>query len=328
MMVLLASSLFSGSVNTLALDAIAVHAMHEKHRVILENDRNLDFLQWLDTLSPVHKEQWTFAISRGYQLEAREPARRTISVVPTETSNWSANPPLVSLNDAVVFLNRPFHLLLEDAVSDRNFLLKMATPEQKVALLAQEAKGAVIFENGGGITSMPRRIEAIRQEGQTSILRCWVMFDSDALSPNVPSDQSERLKNKCLETGLPFYQLQRRSIESYLPLPALSGWAYNERKYRAIRHPVFQAYSSMSKVQKHHYNLKNGFEADARRRGSNAGNLYKDLGQAHKVALSKGFGSDIGALFSTDHVVEVHLRRDGGWAEINPVITDLIAILR
>ncbi|MFC7693837.1 AAA family ATPase, partial [Paeniroseomonas aquatica] len=40
MMVLLASSLFSGTVNTLALDAIAVHAMHERHRVIIEDDRN------------------------------------------------------------------------------------------------------------------------------------------------------------------------------------------------------------------------------------------------------------------------------------------------
>ncbi|MFC7693838.1 hypothetical protein ACFQY5_34220 [Paeniroseomonas aquatica] len=108
------------------------------------------------------------------------------------------------------------------------------------------------------------------------------MFDSDALRPNVPSDQSERLKSKCLETGLPFHQLQRRSIESYLPLPALSGWAYNERKYRAVRHPIFQAYSAMSKVQKHHYNLKNGFEADAKRQGSNAGDLYEDLEQAQK----------------------------------------------
>jgi len=155
-MVLLTKELFSDSSNTMALDVIAMHAMHEKHRVLVEDDRDECFLEWLRALAPAHQDTWDVIIRRGYQLEAREPARRSIMVVSASTQ-WTNTPPVLSIQEAVIFLNRPFHILLEDAVSDREFLLRMALPEQQEFFIDQQLNGHIIFENGGGLSVSLRR---------------------------------------------------------------------------------------------------------------------------------------------------------------------------
>jgi hypothetical protein len=217
--------------------------------------------------------------------------------------------------------------MVEDRVSDRHFLLKMATDDQRDALLASEANGSLVFFHGGGISSMPREIDGWLAEGPHGTLRKWVLFDSDALRPREPSEQSQVLRSKCLEANVSHHQLRRRNIENYIPPSALSYWAFSlgDKRRRAKQ---FNAFISLTSDQRAHYNMKDGFRGDSKRLGKNAGNLFSDVSGAHRASLDGGFGRDIGEMFSTAIVKETHLRRDLSWDELNPVVTDLIALLR
>ncbi len=177
---------------------------------------------------------------------------------------------------------------------------------------------------------MARRLEDVMEVGPALTLRYWALFDSDALRPNKPSGQSMTLKAKCGSALMPHHQLCRRSIESYIPLAVLQGWAYSgyNRSERLRRSEIFQAFSRMSELQRHHYNLKSGFDGDARRQGPGAGDLYSTVSAVDKRALASGFGASIAELFSTKGVTEEHLRHDGGWDELHPIFNYLVTLVR
>jgi hypothetical protein len=326
MKVVLEADIFSDDPDTIRLDVLANLALGGWHRIILENEDAPGFRGWLDQLNRGHQERWREIIREGYVLEAREPARQGLRVTRAST-DWGRTPPRASLGEAVAFLGRPFCVMLEDQVSDRDFLLKMATDDQRDALRKKEATGNLSFLHGGGISAMPRVIDNWLDEGARGSLRKWVLFDSDALQPLIPSEQSEILRSKCDSANIPHHQLLRRNIENYVPLSALSHWAFSSGS-RRHRSKQFRAFNGLSPEQRAHYNMKEGFEGDVNRQGQNAGSLFDNLSGADRASLERGFGRDIGNMFSTDVVKEAHLRRDGSWDEVNPVVTDLIALLR
>jgi hypothetical protein len=234
-------------------------------------------------------------------------------------------PPRATLADSIRFLQRTFSALLEDLVSDRKFLLKMATGEQRSALLELEKRGLLTFVHGGGISSMPRFIDTWLAEGCHGHLRRWALFDSDALRPSEPSDQSEALRRKCVAANVPHHQLTRRNIENYVPSFALHHWALKDWRHRER---LFKAFRRLSNDQRNHYNMKEGFKRDRDRQGKSAGNLFDGVSAADMAALETGFDKAIGEAFATEVVREEHLKRDGSWGEMNPVVTDLVALLR
>ena len=103
---------------------------------------------------------------------------------------------------------------------------------------------------------------------------------------------------------------------------------------RRDRLPVFEAFLRMNDVQRHHYNLKEGFvgkdgnHGDAKRAGPNAGDLYDDLSAADRAALGGGFELNIASLYGERALHEHDLRREGALAEMTPVLDDLIARIR
>ena len=119
-------------------------------------------------------------------------------------------------------------------------------------------------------------------------------------------------------------------MESYLTRQALQSWAnVADRTEREERLQRYQTFSVMQDGQRHHYNMKHGFDRDARRTDATAGELYADISDQARRVLARGFGEDIGELFASDSVTEAHLRRDtSGWAELRPVVTDLLARIR
>jgi hypothetical protein len=84
----------------------------------------------------------------------------------------------------------------------------------------------------------------------------------------------------------------------------------------------------MSEDQQHHYNMKNGFDRDARRADANAGSLYASISVEDRQTLAHGFGDDIGGLFAGDLVTEADVRRSTGWAELRPALLDLLGRMR
>ena len=326
MKIVIETAVFADPANTMALNSMGYWALKGRHRIVVQDDDAPLFLTWLEGLNKTQRAEWSAIMEDGYLREAFEPARRSIYVTPEQHSEWDRAPPRLSVRDLVQFISLPFRILLEDNVSDRGFLLKMATSDQRNFFVSRETDGHIVFEHGGGITSMARRVATIRErDDHQSRLSVWAMFDSDALQPMQPSSQSESLKDKCVQAQIPHHRLERRSIENYLPMNAISSWAYARRTEREAR---FLALLELNDVQRNHYNFKHGFLGDAGRPAPGSGELYNGLSGKTIAALQRGLGAGIANLFEEETVTERDLRRDSGWSEVNPIVTELIAMLR
>lgn len=308
-----------------------------KHRIQVEDDQASEFRAWMEGLGAELRERYQTVLYMGYELDSREPSRHEVRVARVDAPDFSRRLPRLPLLFALQFLSRPFRIVLENSRADRNFLLSMSTKEQQDFLLRGEREGSIEFENGNGLESMDERALGLGTEPHAP-LPAWLsffLFDSDALQPGHPSRQSQQLKQTCDQAGVPHYQLRRRFIESYLPLRALSGWVNlaPNREGRAQRRQRYEAFQRLKRPeQRHHYNLKRGFEGDQKRiaQGETAGSLFDGVPEEVKRALAYGLDRDLSELYALpgQTVSEVDLKYEGGWAEVNPVISTLIAHIR
>ncbi len=306
---------------------MAALALYGKHRIIVSDDSDPKFRAWLSELTEQHRDEWNLILTDGYVSEAHEPAERAVFVVPDGDADWSAYPPKLPLTDAAGFLQLPFLALLENWSSDKGFLLSVATNEQRDFLNKMVARGALQFENGGGISNMPKRVQSLTQTVGTN-LRMWAMFDGDALRPGAPSADSERLRVACESGGVPHHQLSRRCIENYLPQPVITSWANRSVKSRPDRTRKLRAFYRMNEAQRFHFNMKNGFRRDAGRTDATADNLYNGVSAADRTCLADGFDDGIAESFGSGDISEIDLRADGSWDELSSMVSKLVALVR
>jgi hypothetical protein len=308
------------------LIALLRYPLDERHRIDLDTTHPA-VAAWLAAQARELCEEIELALELSAQTEAMEPSHTAVEVVRAKPSDYLATPLRVSLHEAQRFLESPFVLLLEDEHSDRAFLERMMTGEERRFFERRMQAGDVRVDHGGGIESMTRRITREAAAPEVRHQR-WVLFDSDAMRPRKPSAASETLRKACRD--ITHHQLRRRYVESYLPHKALHGWASGQprRDVREERLERLRTFVALTDEQRHHYNMKRGFEGDAQRTDATAGDLYANVSQAARQVLAHGFGSDIAELFAGELVTEAELRRDTGWAELRPVITDLLARMR
>ncbi|PBB90346.1 hypothetical protein CK215_22090 [Mesorhizobium sp. WSM3864] len=211
-------------------------------------------------------------------------------------------------------------------MNDKAFILGVASDEYRKRLLKLENDGFLEFANGGGITTLLQQIQPIVNPRGVDWHRTATLIDSDALQPGAPSHQSLAVLNFCAQHSLWCHQLQRRSIENYLPREILRGWAYTGKAPQ--KRKVFEAFVGMSSSQREHYNMKTGFQGDEDRQGPNCGTLYHNIVGATRASLMNGFGSHIAKLYSSEAISQDHLRRDGSENELRSLVTEILAMAR
>jgi hypothetical protein len=324
--IILQPDLFTPPVHHVPLVTLISYALEERHRV--EVDRQHPAVAaWMEQQARGMREEIELALDASAHDEAREPSHTVAEVTGQDASDFERTPIRLHLVDAQQFLGEPFVILLEDQVSDRGFLTRMMSDQERNFFNQRVQSGFVRIDHGGGLGSMTRRVgsQAVNKADRH---RFWVLFDSDAMQPGQPSRQSEALRTAA--GPIPHYQLRRRYMESYLPRQALHAWAANEAKGRVRndRLDFFRAFVELTVPQRHHYNMKSGFKGDTARTDDSAGMLYDGVSEKAQRKLAAGFGSDIGDLFQTDGVSELDLRHDTGWEELRPVIRELLARVR
>lgn len=326
--------LFEAPVETLSLLALFEHGWRGEHRIEVDL-AHPRVVQWLTQQSQDVREQCELAVDASAHDEAYSPAAASIVVVEGDHSDWSCDPPRLSLPDARILLKRPFEIHVEDDISDRSFLCKMMTPEEHRLIEGLENADRLRFVHGGG-SRLKTRIER-KAEKPDARLQTWVMLDSDALRPGAPSTHSDDVCATCEAASIPVHRLSRRFIESYLPLDALERWATARPSKRQDNLPIFRAFARLSSAQRHHFNMKRGFRADEPR-SEETGDLYEGVDARDRERLLRGFGEKIGDLFedrypgqsdgpATTYVSERELRRDGGWGELRPAVRELLGYL-
>jgi len=326
MTITLASEAFEPPVNHTLLISIFRYAVDGRHRVLAELG-SAQVSPWLEMQSPNVRDEINFAVDWSAESEALEPSATRVTLGNYQQNNWTTNPVQIRIDQARAFLERSFSIVLEDAVSDKAFLFKMLTQEERDFISKQLTSGFLRIDHGGGLQNMRKKITDLNAD-PSSRYRTWVLFDSDALRPGFPSNHSELLRENC--ESIPHHQLQRRYIESYLPSQALNTWAKigHGRDERTERFAQIEAFLRMKTVQRHHFNLKDGFSQDAKRTDASAGDLYDDVNQNDQATLAHGLSRKIRDLFEGEYVTEGNLRADKGWSELRPVITRLLAELR
>jgi hypothetical protein len=260
------------SLNPLLLLSIFRHGFEGRHIVLT------------DPLYPAkgsHLEAWLKARDADVGdlvIEALDRSRKAYGNVSTvmevrvenrQQSQWTSTPPLLAPDDAALLMALPLHLVLEDRLSDKYFLLCVLPRPKRAELQRALAQGWCRAENGGGLGNMRRYIESLKDE-PAERLRTWFLFDRDTEASGDPSRQSLLLKTDCERHSLPHHQLSRRSIENYLPPIALDWWSGRFRRNEyAERRDLVQGFKAMTPEQRHHCDMKERF-------GSHIAELFRE----------------------------------------------------
>jgi hypothetical protein len=340
MRVIVETEVFAASKNRgFSLPSLFYLGLRQRHRIQAIDEQAPPFQDWLSGLSTSQQEDCRLVLDDGLLTDASAPKGQTILIRAIETSVWSASPPQLSLDDALIFLQKPFRVLLENSGNDRAFLLTFATSESRKLLQDWERKEWLRVESGGGILEVERQVRlAIQTPGEH--LRLWVMFDSDALRSGAPSKQSKELARACSKK-ISYHQLGRRAIENYLPLETLSRWveAKQEAEAKKSRRKLLRAFQQMTSEQRYYYNMKGGLGRDTNRDDiENAKDLYTGLNEDTQNALESGFGGSIAELYQQnldalnqkkEPIIKTEwLDADGSTEEMNAALQQLLEKMR
>jgi len=252
-------------------------------------------------------------------------ARIVIDDVPE--SRFDRVIPVLSMSDALEVLHAPLKLLVENGRHDGAFLLRIVPPLWKDELGNAIRRRWIEIDNGGGIGELTARVREAARNPRTW-MRLWVMFDSDARQPSLPSDQSKSAADACTQQAipwpLPFHQLDRRTIENYLPIKCLFAWAELATGLAKTKlRRAAAAFQRLRDEQRHHYNMKRGFLGDTIRQRRlwyaehnativetmDLAPIYANVQEDDRRALHGGFGDDVAMIFH-DPVPEEWLRRE------------------
>lgn len=198
----------------------------------------------------------------------------TITVV-TSPTDWSKA--RLSPDHATRILQRPLKLLVENSRNDRAFLLCLAEPSSRRQLDRALLEGWIEFEMGGGITEIHQRVlELTQRDDPTAMIeraRLWVMFDRDAHEQDRgrESEDSRRLREAAAQISTPWplraHQLERRSIENYVPLATIHRWwrGRGSAKDAGNRAERVEAFGKQPPRIRNNFNMKWGLLGDLTR---------------------------------------------------------------
>jgi hypothetical protein len=242
-------------------------------------------------------------------------------------SDWEATPPRLTVADALLLVDTPFRVMMENGRGDRAFLLSMATPAQRQFLEYLERTDQLIFQGEGGLGELRAVVREHVTPKAHRRLTHWVLFDSDAPAPTCPSRDATLTAELCTAVGVPFHMLERRAIENYLPKWALYLWAQSSHYEAAARRQTLDAFFRLSPHQRHHFHMKAGFSTNPK---APEGALFATVPDADRAILSGGVGRKVADLFATSdkEKLRYHIEKDGCASELAGSLAKLIELLR
>jgi len=350
MRVILDTAIFTDkSINPLELYCLLRFGTEERHLIQTDPVTPEEMFDWLDKQPEEDRLWFEFALMDGVRRATNiNPAfpSFTIRVSSIKQSIWDATPyPVLSLADATNFLYRPLIIFLENRRSDRAFLETVASivsielnlftgamVSGREQLKRLAAKNWIEFQTGGGIKESLSWIKEISAQPE-QYLRGFILFDSDALGPGKPGGDSEKVVKACRE--IPhfdhhYHQLKRRAIENYLPIEVLAEiWVKQVKaKEKRKRESKVRAFRKLTPPQRHHFNMKKGFEGD-KQHSTKVGNLYADLDTLTKQRLISGFGGKMAELFKPEppQIKVEWLLQDNQLSEIEPLVLKILALV-
>jgi hypothetical protein len=338
MRVILRQEIFESD-NTNPLDLFALFRLgldiDSPHLIQTEPLQAKEIDNWLNRQDDKTRQLCQQILEFGFRRETDinpnfPPATIQVSEVKKPQWNLSKNRILhrLPLDKAVKFLYQPFSIFVENRRNDRAFIEAVATGWRKERLKKFLQNNAIEFNGGGGIGEVLKWVEEIAEIPE-KCYRGFALFDSDALKPNEPSKQSEDVVRACHQK-IPYHQLKRRAIENYLPYETLAtgmGMGVHQQIHGVKKKNLVNAFKQLNPEQRHHFNMKHGFERD---KVKHVGNFYDDIPDNVKKTLKRGFGDNIAELFKEEQlkIPEQLLRKENSLTEeLNPMLEKLLSLV-
>jgi len=159
MKVIIDADLFEDTaVNQLDLVALFRLGFYGRHLIQTAPVSDLRVETWLSKQGEGVALECGLALEVGIRQDAHFPAANVLWVSGEGTATRGGCTAVMCLKDAVEFLQKPFRILVEDNVADRNFVLAVAMSESREVLFDGESKNWITFEHGGG-SGLARRAE-------------------------------------------------------------------------------------------------------------------------------------------------------------------------
>jgi len=212
-----------------------------------------------------------------------------------------APPIMLSPVDALRALDMPVYVVVEDAESDKAFLLAMIRAHGRTTLQRAYESYWLEIEHAGGGGGIPKRVHDLLQKVGKGPRRIFVLSDSDRLVPDDPARTEPATKTiKMLGElrdvhDIPLAILRKREIENYLPIGAL------QRIGRA-KQSVVRALHALLPEQRDFFDMKKGFDADERGQPivrPEQEELFRHVPPRVRRDLVGGFGKNIWRYFES-----------------------------
>lgn len=304
---------------SLEMLCIFLFAYEGRHQVYIDEPARDNFLEWIGKQDLITKEQIELGLDASLEEATSSEPNLRVLVTDPKYQDLAACPPRLSPSNAYAIGKQRLRILVENIESDRTFLLSMIPDTHEFARKFLSNAEWTEFYNGGGST-LPLVIESWK-DNALLVMRSFCYFDSDAKEPGHPKQEAKAWAQLCTEVGLAHYCLARREIENYLPRQAMERyWSLAHPKPERLRRKgMVYPWARMSAVQRHHFDMKEGFK------GSHSPGLgYDLLPPVVHTALKNGFGSKIWEEFYD--IDSDWTDSDGSRVEIIQLVSEILAV--
>jgi len=211
-------------------------------------------------------------------------------------------PNVLSPDRAQDCMDAPLHLVVENAVSDREFLTAVARAYGADGLLHAIDRGYCVFVHAGGKGDLAKRALGLRDQRMPrtgnrlgDVARIFCVADSDRLAPahepQSVTDLLEDMSRTCIQAHI----LYKRDAENYLPVDVLPATGKRGR--------ARLAFLRLKATQRDFYDMKLGFAVE---KGSTVvpreqKELFRRVARPADIdELRGGFGKKVGERFGQE----------------------------
>lgn len=161
-------------------------------------------------------------------------------------------------HEAVSYLKQPLVILLENDRYDGRFIRRIISELGNARVKSAIQNNTIKMGNSGGCANTGNTLdEAYRGCSCSSkFLRCFVVWDSDREFPHKIVTKYDMYFPVLKEMNIKYHILDKREMENYLPEEAIKVLALPHFKN------WFDAYASLSDVQKDYIDINGGFKKD------------------------------------------------------------------
>jgi len=248
--VTITSAVCQSKPNFEALDRLIDHFLSGKHLWDIDDVDAMQASSWLTGDDRVTRRN-VEALEKCFVANAQQPTTRMHRIAITVDDRTMA-PNHLSTSDALLSLATPAMVIVENEESDGAFLGAMVRAFRRDAVEYAIHERWLELDHAGGYGEIEKRVERYKARN-TGPVRLLILADSDRLFPGHESQTYKKILQVCTDHSVPYVLLEKRSIESYLPVEALQ---------RSGRREQYKAYLHLSNPQKDHYRIKSGFSRD------------------------------------------------------------------